>query len=142
MPVYNNKAGWREIGGKRKYFRSCWEANYAKFLQYQKEKGLIEDWEHEPKTFWFEGIKRGCVSYKPDFYVKADIPWWVEVKGYMDAKSATKIKRFTKYFPDEKLIVIDKKWFLKNSAALKVLIKDWEKGNAPQKRQKQRRYQF
>ena len=31
-----------------------------------------------------------------------------EVKWYMDSKSKTKIKRMAKYYPDIKLIVIDK----------------------------------
>jgi len=142
---YNNKAGWRIIGGKKIYARSCWEANFARWLQWQKENGLIYDWEHEPKTFWFEGIKRGCVSYKPDFRVFSLVGeertidhYWVEVKGWMDPKSATKIKRFRKYFPEEKLVVVDKKWFAHNSVKLKLIIKDWEIGNAPQKRQKQK----
>ena len=69
--VQNNKwqPGWREIGGKRKYFRSKWESNYARYLQFLKEHKQIEDWHHECETFWFEGIKRGVCSYLPDFKV-------------------------------------------------------------------------
>ena len=37
--------------------------------------------------------------------------YWIEVKGYMDAKSATKIKRFRKYYPGELLEVVEKDWF-------------------------------
>jgi hypothetical protein len=51
---------------------------------------------------------------------------WVEVKGYMDSKSATKIKRMAKYFPQIKLRVVDKSFFSKNAKNLKILIKDWE----------------
>lgn len=126
--VTRSSAEWREIGGKRKYFRSRWEANYAFYLQFLKEEGHIQDWFHEPKTFWFEGIKRGVNNYKPDFQIiKSDgSSLWAEVKGYMDSKSQTKIKRFKKYFPEETLIVIDKKWFAQNNPKMRLVVKDWE----------------
>lgn len=120
--------GWKVISGKRYYFKSKWEHRYALYLEFLKKNNQIFDWQYEPQTFWFNEIKRGCVSYKPDFRV---INWdkknhWVEVKGYMDSKSLTKIKRFRKYYPDEDLIVIDKKWFVQNNSKLRGLIKDWE----------------
>lgn len=120
-------AGWRTVGGKRHYFRSLWEANYAFYLEWKKQKSWITEWEHEPKTFWFEGIKRGCVSYLPDFSV-TDIDgniFWVEIKGWMDPKSKTKIKRFAKYFPEEKLIVIDAAWYKSNSSKLSKFVPGW-----------------
>lgn len=125
--VIVSQAAWREIGGKRKYFRSAAEANYGRYLQWLKESGKILEWEHEPKTFWFDGIKRGTVSYKPDFCVtyKNGQTEWFEVKGFMDKKSVTKLARFKKYFPNEKLTVIGPEWFKKTK--LKLLIKDWEK---------------
>ncbi len=121
---------WREIGNKKIFARSIWEANYARYLEFLKQHKKILDWEHEPKTFWFEGIKRGCVSYKPDFQVfDIDGSWvWHEVKGYLDNKSITKHKRFKKYFPEEKLFIIDKTWFSRNSKQLSGLISGWEKG--------------
>ena len=111
-----SKAGWANVGSKKIYFRSSWELKYALYLQFLVEKKLILGWFHEPKTFWFEGIKRGCVSYLPDFkVVNNDLThYWVEVKGYMDPKSKTKIKRFAKYFPEEKLEIVDRKWFASN----------------------------
>lgn len=121
------KAGWAEIGGKRHYYRSLAEKRFALYLEWLKKQKLVREWEHEPKTFWFEGIKRGCVSYKPDFkvhYALGEIIWH-EVKGYMDAKSKTKIKRFRKYFPDETLIVNDGEWFRVNSRKLRGLVPGW-----------------
>jgi hypothetical protein len=112
--TYTRSSGfWKEIGGQKCFFRSRWEAIYAGYLQWQKEKGLIQSWEYEPKTFWFEGIKRGVCSYKPDFRVlnAQGESIWYEVKGFMDARSKTKLKRFKSYFPNEKLVVIDSKWF-------------------------------
>lgn len=135
---FPNVAAWRTIAGREYYFRSKAEYRYALYLQFLMKNLEILKWEHEPETFWFEGIKRGVTSYKPDFKVYydrtepstrygADVQhYWVEVKGYMDPKSATKIKRFRKYFPNETLIVIDKKWFALNYKKLKGFIKGWE----------------
>lgn len=122
------KCGWRTIGGRRIYFRSSWEANYGRYLQFLKEKQQIYHWEHEPKTFWFEKIKRGCRSYLPDFKVFDFLGnhHWVEVKGYMDPRSATKLKRFAKYYPKEKITLIEKPWFMQNKDILKKLIQGWE----------------
>lgn len=125
------KAGWREIGGKRNYYRSRWEANYARYLEWLKQNGEIADWQHEPETFWFEAIKRGVRSYKPDFRV-----WEVngqsnlhEVKGWMDARSKTTLKRMAKYYPAETVIVVREKQY--NEIARKVgpLIEGWEIGS-------------
>lgn len=123
-----SKAAWREIGGKRIFARSKWEANYGYYLQWQKEKEYIKDWAHEPHIFRFEGLTKGVTTYKPDFRVDYTdgSREWVEVKGYMDTKSSTKIKRFKKYFPDEVLKVVDAKWFKKNNEKMKIIIKGWE----------------
>jgi len=124
------KQGWREFGGKRIFYRSKWEANFGRFLQWQKEQGLIKEWLHEPQTFWFEGVRRGCVTYLPDFKVtyQDDRHEWVEVKGWMDPKSKTKISRFRKYFPKESLRIVGSTWYKSNNHKLSVLIPGWEKG--------------
>jgi hypothetical protein len=85
-----------------------------------KEQKQIEEWEHEPQTFWFEEIKRGTRSYLPDFKITRfeGSHYWVEIKGYLDSKSLTKIKRFRKYYPQEELIVLGKEWFAKNFTKL------------------------
>lgn len=119
--AYTSKHGWREIDGRKIYFRSDWEFKYACFLQLLKDRGSIKDWEHEPKTFWFDEIKCGTRSYLPDFRVNEmdGRQYWVEVKGYMDAKSKTKIKRFGKYYPSEQLMVVTGKWFKENEALIR-----------------------
>lgn len=121
------KQDWAEIGGKRNFYRSKWEYRYALYLEFMKKHKHIVDWEHEPKTFWFEGIKRGTNNYKPDFFVTfpSGNSEWIEVKGYMDSKSATKLKRMAKYFPDEKIRVVGKEWFKANSPMLKKVIPNW-----------------
>lgn len=84
------------------------ELRYARHLEMLKSLGQIQDFEHEPHVFWFLEIKRGIRCYLPDFRVDNvdGSHHWVEVKGYMDSKSSTKIKRFRKYYPEETLIVI------------------------------------
>lgn len=128
------KGGWREIGGVRKYFRSRWEANYARYLEWLKGMRQIKSWAHEPKTFWFEGIKRGCVSYLPDFFV-VEIDGkegYHEVKGWFDARSKTKIARMAKYYPEVKLIVIDGKLYKAIEKSASKFIPDWEYQRANQ----------
>jgi len=122
------KAGWREIGGYKKYYRSQWEANYARYLEWLKENNQIKAWLHEPDTFWFDGVKRGCVSYLPDFKVTENNGDTVyhEVKGWMGARSKTKIKRMKKYHPGVTLIVIDAKPYKEISKKLGRLIPGWE----------------
>lgn len=122
------KAAWRTIGGKRKFYRSRWEANYARFLEWRRERGEVADWSHEPETFWFKGIKRGCVSYLPDFRVTMPdgAVEYHEVKGWMDAASKTKIKRMKKYHPSVVLVVIDSKSYRSLDKLLKNTVPEWE----------------
>lgn len=123
------KCGWRTIGGKEKYFRSAWEANYARYLDWLKSKKQILDWEHEPETFWFEGVRRGCVSYLPDFRItelNKSISYH-EVKGWMDSRSKTKIRRMKKYYPHIKLLIIESKQYYSIAKSVSMLIPDWEK---------------
>lgn len=122
------KADWREIGGKRKYFRSRWEANYARYLEFLKVQKQILDWDHEVEVFWFEGIKRGCVSYLPDFKVtELDGSFtYHEVKGWMDDRSKTKINRMKIYHPSVILKIIDANWFRQNNRTLTSIIYGWE----------------
>ena len=107
------------------YSKSNYERLFAKYLQFLKTKKHIKEWWYEPDLFYFEGIKRGVTNYTPDFKVEnPDGSFeYFEIKGYMDAKSKTKIKRMAKYHPDVKLEVRDKDWFKENQAALKLLPK-------------------
>ncbi len=113
-------AGHREdLGGQ--YFRSAWEANYARYLTFTKTR-----WEYEKQTFWFEKIRRGVRSYTPDFYLP-DQKVFHEVKGWMDKKSATKLKRMRIYYPSETVHVIGREFFKQaNKQGLCRLIPHWE----------------
>jgi hypothetical protein len=129
------RAGYsRTRGGRRadldgRYFRSAWEANYARFLNFLKARGEISGWEYECKTFVFEAIKRGTRAYTPDFKVTTgDRHEWHEVKGWMDQPSRTRLKRMAKYFPAEKVVVIDAGWFRQANKTLAGAIAGWETG--------------
>ena len=118
--------------GKRKdlndqFFRSSWEANYARYLNLLIKHGNIAKWEYEPDEYEFVKIKRGNRYYKPDFKVFYNDGTFEyhEVKGYYDRQSLTKLKRFRKYFPHLQLIMIDEVWF-KNNKHLKKIIHFWE----------------
>lgn len=127
------KAGWREVGLQRCYFRSRWEANYARYLEWLRGIGEIASWEHEAHVFWFEGIKRGCVSYLPDFKVtnpNGSVEWH-EVKGWMDARSKTTLARMAKYHPNEKLVVIREKQYKEIGRKVSSLVHGWESDAKP-----------
>jgi len=122
------KGEWWDNGNKKYYMRSKWERNYAWYLEFLVKQKEIKKWEYESETFWFKSIKRGVRSYKPDFRItnNDNSQEYHEVKGYMDKKSRTKIKRMAKYYPKIKLIVIGKKAY-KSIEKIKRLIKGWEK---------------
>lgn len=124
------KAEWRTIGGRRSFFRSSWEANYARYLEWLKVHKQIAEWEHEPTTFWFEEIRRGTRSYLPDFRVTENDGRQIyhEVKGWMDDASKTKIRRMAIYYPEVTLIVIDSRGYSSIARKVGAMIPDWETG--------------
>ena len=126
---YSRGAGGRRADLDNRYFRSSWEANYARLLNFLVKQGEILSWEFETKTFVFEAIKRGTRAYTPDF--KVMLPdgsyEWHEVKGWLDQKSRTRLKRMAKYFPEEKIVLRDAAYFKKlNKSAIPGLLPNWE----------------
>lgn len=114
------KGGYRN--DLNQYFRSAWEANIARLLNYYN----IE-WIYESKRFNFDKEYHKVISYQPDFYLpKYDI--WIEVKGWMDDKSKKRLELFEKYFPCEfkKLYLIDEKVYNILSHTYSSLIENWE----------------
>ena len=124
----------RTRGGKREdldgmYFRSAWEANFARYLNFLVGNGDITKWEYEPDTFEFTEIKRGTRSYTPDFKVfdsEDAEPYYYEVKGWMDAKSKTRLKRMAKYYPDVRVIVFGQKDYTSLKKNLSRILPNWE----------------
>lgn len=124
----------RFSSGKRpdldnRYFRSVWEANYARYLNWLVAQGVIARWEYEVDEFQFP-IKRGCRFYKPDFKVwEHDGSFsYHEVKGWLDGKSSTKLKRMARYFPAKKIVLIDRPRYYAIAKQFSKLLAGWEKG--------------
>lgn len=109
----NIQRGDYETSKGTTYFRSKWEANYALFLDFLVGKKEIKDWEYEPDCFVFDEVKFGTRSFLPDFkIINNDGSFeYHEVKGYMDAKSKTKLKRMAKYYPATKVVLIDSAYY-------------------------------
>lgn len=91
-----SRIGKREDLGM--FFRSSYEANLARILNHKKIS-----WSYEPQVFFFEGVKKGTISYLPDFRIeKPDGSHsWIETKGYLDKKGKTALTRFKKFYPQE-----------------------------------------
>ena len=102
--------GYFNINGKEIFLRSKWEANYALYLVFLVKQKQIKKWTYEEDVFIFEKIKSGTRSYRPDFKIcnNDGTIEYHEVKGYMNPKSKTQIKRMAKYYPNVKLLIIDK----------------------------------
>lgn len=107
-PYNHVKQGWATIGNKRHYFRSQLEKDCADYLESLKTLHEIIEWKYEPKIFHFNVISQGTTTYRPDFLVTAKLEslFWIECKGWMDTKSNTKLKRFAKYFPNERMLIL------------------------------------
>lgn len=114
--------GYVVFGDRAVFVRSRWEANICAYYEFLKAHGKIHDWEYEPETFWFEGIKRGTNNYKPDFKItemrtdqfildETDTFHWVEVKGYWEQKDTVKQNRMAKYHPNVKMVYILEKQY-------------------------------
>lgn len=120
-------AGFREIGDQRIYARSKWEANYGRYLEFLRARGMIDKWEHEPVTFWFDKIRRGVTSYKPDFRVThGESLWYVEVKGHMDSRSRVTLKRMSKYHPQVEVRLVDSQAYKVLAKQCGSMISGWE----------------
>jgi predicted RNA-binding Zn-ribbon protein involved in translation (DUF1610 family) len=105
----NVQRGTFDINGRKMFFRSKWEANYAIYLDFLKKQMKIKDWEYEKDVFIFGKIQSGTRSYRPDFKIKnidASIEYH-EIKGWLTPRSKTQFSRMKKYFPEIKLVVID-----------------------------------
>lgn len=98
------------FGERQISFKSKAELSFAEHLEFLRESGRIISWYYEPSgsTFWFESIRRGVRSYKADFLVVTNDyqRQWYEVKGFLNPKSMTKLRRMHKYYPDEIVILV------------------------------------
>lgn len=106
-------------GGTRhdlgRYFRSNWEANFARILNFHERV-----WTYEEKTFQLTET----MSYTPDFYL-ADENVFYELKGIMNERSQDQLNLMQSIFPDVKIVLIDWKKYEMLKKTYKNLI-NWE----------------
>jgi len=132
MGILRNRYSRAKIG-KRKdlnnlFVRSSWEANYARYLNYLMSINKLLRWEYESDTYYFEEIKRGVRSYTPDFKIfnNDGTIEYHEVKGWMDCKSKTKLKRMAKYYPEIRIVLICAKEYCNIKNYFSKIIPYWE----------------
>lgn len=109
------------------FFRSSWEANWARYLNLLKQNKDIYKWEYESERFEFP-VKRGIRSYTPDFKVwdnNGDI-YYYEIKGQMDISSEIKFRRMNIYYPYIRIILIERKQYRVIAKKYRYLIDEWE----------------
>jgi len=98
------------------YFRSSWEANYARYLNHFNIK-----WAYESTTF---KLGQG-VTYTPDF--KLGDNTYVEIKGWLTEKGKKKLNLFKLQYPGVKLILIRRQEYKELYNEYSETIKLWEK---------------
>lgn len=104
-PNYKNKIG-NNYGykfGRREdldcFFRSSWESNFARFLNYKNIK-----WEYEPKHFkLYDGR-----TYTPDFLLIKENKY-IEIKGYWRDDAREKFDLFKEQYPEVVIELIETK---------------------------------
>lgn len=97
------------------FFRSTWEANYARVLNHLNIK-----WEYEPQKFQLTDK----INYTPDF--KLDEKLFIEVKGWMTEYCKLKISLFKECYPEFKLIVVEHDVYKELVSQYKYKIPFWE----------------
>lgn len=121
------RGSWRQVGEQRCYFRSRWEANYARYLEHLVARGSIDRWEHEPHRFWFEETRGGARTYLPDFRVTTSSGVsYHEVKGWMDARSLAVLSLMEREYPNVTIKLIDAKAYSSLEAEIGLSIDGWE----------------
>lgn len=109
------RKGYRLIGGVNIWFRSRWEANFARVLDY-----LGIHFQYEPKTFTI-----GNHTYTPDFYIPSK-KLYIEIKGYIDKWSRKRDKLLRKNYPNISLIILDPSIYQSVTKRFRYKIPLWE----------------
>lgn len=98
------------------YFRSTWEANFARTLNYSNIK-----WEYEKHRIYLSNC-----SYLPDFYLP-DLALYIEVKGARFGNKDKKLEMLYKEKPNFPIKVIDGEVYNILKKKYYTLISNWEK---------------
>lgn len=120
------KSGWRK--DLEKPVRSKMEANvwrYYKFIQHRHGKIKVE---YEPEVFQLYDFDTGSTLwYIPDFKISSNsAPYYVEVKGIMDARAVKKARNFRKNYSGLKLYFVTPKEYLLIQKSYSKYIRNWE----------------
>jgi len=110
--TYGNGGKREDIGNT--YFRSNWEANFARICDYNNK-----EWEYETKTF---ALSNGR-NYTPDFLIEGV---YYEIKGRWTEKARNQVEMFQKDYPEIRLDVIDESCYIILRKRYKHLINKWE----------------
>lgn len=107
------------------FFRSTWEANWARYLNTQVDQGAITAWEFESRSFEFPDAPH---TYLPDFLVKLPdgSEVYQELKGYLDERGVSKLRQMRIHFPDVALQYVGKLAYLTTAASVANTIPYWE----------------
>lgn len=96
------------------YFRSRWEANFARILNHQ---GKV--WEYEPMTFQLDLV----TSYTPDFVSEGV---YYELKGRWYKGHAEKVAKFRQLHPEISFVLIEEREYRELSKQYKMVVPGWE----------------
>ncbi|WP_047986075.1 HIRAN domain-containing protein [Ornithinibacillus californiensis] len=99
-------------------FRSTWEANFARLLNY-----LDINWGYEQDSFLVESDYL-TTNYLPDFFLEGNTI--VELKGFWDTDSLKKVSLFKEQYQDYRLITIDADMYYTLDKLYGEKIKKWE----------------
>ena len=107
------------IGGKVYHFRSKFECQWAKYLQFLKDKKQIHDWQYEPYRIYFQNCTRGPYSYLLDFLIteNSGATLWQECKGELDSDAASKFRLMAEQRPQERIELVMQRIPKKGNAA-------------------------
>ncbi len=123
--------GIRMIDGRGElYTRSRAEANWARWLQFHRDRGDVREWWYEPMIFEFEPIRHGTTRYTPDFLVLHPdrSHHWEELKGWKKPTGETALKRMALYHPEVELRVISWEQFRAIERQVSGFVPGWEVG--------------
>ena len=118
------------IGGFRPdlgmYFRSRWEANYARML-----KLLGKSFRYESQSFLVTLEDGAQSSYCPDFFVDGD--GWIEIKGYwrVERRERERMEAFRQQHPEHPLLLIEARAYKALRVQYADLIPEWEHAGDP-----------
>lgn len=105
---YNNERVTCVIGDKTCCFRSKLEHNWARWLQFQKSQGMINNWAFEQTRFEFRDELTGPKVFLVDFDILNNDGTFEyhECKGWLQGRDVSKFRRVAKYRPEVKISLV------------------------------------